>query len=103
MKSKNKPIYNFPAIDLLYDPQSYAEKVFGVLKKSTERFEVRLMMMNFVSRLIGHHKLLLDNFYPFFINYMHPKQERKLIHDYYELIYGNRCYLYISSVGTSVS
>jgi protein SDA1 len=33
------------------------------------------MMMNFISRLIGHHKLFVENFYPFVINYMHPKQE----------------------------
>jgi protein SDA1 len=58
---------------------AYVEKVFAVLKKSTEHFDVRLMMMNFISRLIGHHKLMVENFYPFLQNYLNPKQERILI------------------------
>lgn len=53
----------FPAIQLLHDPQSIAEQVFAKLKHTGVRFEVKLLMINFVSRLIGCHELILLNFY----------------------------------------
>jgi protein SDA1 len=56
-------------------PSGYSEKLFTKLKKSTEKFEIRLMMMNFISRLVGHHKLILFPLYPFIQKYMQPKQE----------------------------
>mmetsp|Transcript_31022 Transcript_31022/g.52245 ORF Transcript_31022/g.52245 Transcript_31022/m.52245 type:complete len:750 (+) Transcript_31022:164-2413(+) len=66
---------NFPAIDLLNDPQAFAEKVFGCLKRSTERFEIRIMMMNLISRMIVTHQLQLDNFYPWMQRYLQPHQK----------------------------
>jgi hypothetical protein len=36
----------------------FTEKLFGKLKKSTHRFEVRLMMMNLISRMIATHRLV---------------------------------------------
>ena len=35
----------------------FAEKLFKHLEKSKERFEVKLMMLNLISRLIGVHKV----------------------------------------------
>lgn len=72
---KAKNIINFAAIELINDPQGYAEKIFSITKKSTERFEVRLMMLNLISRLISYHKLLIENFYPYLQTYLKPKQE----------------------------
>ncbi len=43
----------FAAMQLLNDPNGTAEKVFDILKKSTERFSARVTMMMFVSRLIS--------------------------------------------------
>ena len=44
------------------------------IKKSTEKFDVRLLMINLASRLIGAHRLMLPSFYPFVMRYMQPHQ-----------------------------
>eukprot|EP01114_Cavostelium_apophysatum_P008764 TRINITY_DN2151_c0_g1_i1.p1 TRINITY_DN2151_c0_g1~~TRINITY_DN2151_c0_g1_i1.p1 ORF type:complete len:785 (-),score=300.13 TRINITY_DN2151_c0_g1_i1:33-2387(-) len=78
IKKKDKKKFqgnNFPALDLLNDPQGYAEKVFNRVKKSTERFELRLMMLNLVSRLMNYHKLFMETFYTFLQSYLRPKQQ----------------------------
>ncbi|CAK9096699.1 Protein SDA1 homolog (Nucleolar protein 130) (SDA1 domain-containing protein 1) (hSDA) [Durusdinium trenchii] len=64
----------FPAIDLLNDPQGFAEKLFKKLRTSHDHFEVRLLMMNLVSRVIGYHKLLVLPFYSFVQKYLQPHQ-----------------------------
>eukprot|EP00050_Salpingoeca_kvevrii_P018343 m.73051 g.73051 ORF g.73051 m.73051 type:complete len:690 (-) comp8021_c0_seq2:72-2141(-) len=71
----NKASFDTPAIHLLNDPQSFSERLFSQLKSANERFEVRLMMMNLVSRLVGVHQLVLQNFYPFLQRYMVPHQK----------------------------
>ena len=65
----------FAAIQLLYDPQTLAEKLFAKLKGSTEKFETKLMLMNFISRLICSHKLFLFNFYTFMGKYLAAHQQ----------------------------
>ena len=55
----------FSAIELLHDPQTFAEKLLGRLKSGGEKFETRLAMMQLVSRCIGVHQLIVLNFYPF--------------------------------------
>merc|ERR1712137_7001 len=77
-KEKKRDAYltpNFPAIQLIHDPLGFSEKLFGALKRSTDRFEVKLMMMNLISRLIACHKLQLINFYPWIQRYLQPHQE----------------------------
>ncbi|KAN0043117.1 hypothetical protein ACTA71_010754 [Dictyostelium dimigraforme] len=71
----NKLQPNFPAIELIHDPQGYCEKLFNVLVKTTEKFETRIMIMNFISRLIYVHKLMVYNFYPFLQKYLQPHQK----------------------------
>ncbi|RKO88958.1 SDA1-domain-containing protein [Blyttiomyces helicus] len=70
--------FNFSALHLLNDPQGFAEKLFSRLKNSTSnnsfRFELRLQIMNLVSRLIGVHRLMLFGFYEFLISYLKPHQ-----------------------------
>lgn len=66
--------FNFSALHLIYDPQEFCEKLFKQMEKSTERFEVKLMMIDLVSRLIGIHKLLVLNFYPFMKRFLQPHQ-----------------------------
>lgn len=78
-KYKNKThaveSFNFSAIHLLNDPQSLAENLFKTLDKFNERFELKLMLINFISRLVGIQQLFLLNFYPFIQKYLHPKQQ----------------------------
>ena len=64
----------WPARQLLHDPQGTAEKLFAALRTSRERFEVRLLMMTLVSRLIGQHRLLLLPFYSFAQKYLAAHQ-----------------------------
>ncbi|TPX68745.1 hypothetical protein SpCBS45565_g02932 [Spizellomyces sp. 'palustris'] len=70
--------FNFSALHLLNDPQGFAEKLFSRLKHTTStnafRFELRLQMMNLVSRLIGVHKLILFGFYEYIISFLKPHQ-----------------------------
>jgi protein SDA1 len=61
-------------ISLLYDPQSFAERLFGKLRGSGDSFDVRLMLMNVISKAIAHHKLLVLNYYPFLQKYLQPHQ-----------------------------
>ena len=39
------------------DVSGFSEKLFKKLESSTERFEVRVMMMDVVARLIGVHQV----------------------------------------------
>ncbi|XP_074113158.1 SDA1 domain containing protein Mys45A [Cotesia typhae] len=77
-KAKNKkskaPQFNFSALHLIHDPQSFAEKLFVRLKKNNDRFEVKLMTVEVISRMIGLHKLFLLNFYPYLVNFLQPHQ-----------------------------
>lgn len=73
-KERKVETFNFSAIHLINDPQTFSEKLFTQLESTSERFEVKLMMMNLLSRLIGIHELLLLNYYPFITKYLHPHQ-----------------------------
>lgn len=54
-----------PAIMAINDPQSLAEALFKRLKQpsSQEKFEQKLLLMNFISQLIGCHHLMILGFY----------------------------------------
>lgn len=56
-KRKNKVKYStdFLPIDLIHDPQAFVEKLFNKLRKSNDRYEVKMLMMKLISRLIGRH------------------------------------------------
>ena len=62
---------------MLNDPQSFSEKLFGKLKNSNFRFEVRIMIMDVISRCISYHSLVILNFYSYFQKYLEPYQTRK--------------------------
>uniref|UniRef100_A0A4W3HD71 Protein SDA1 n=1 Tax=Callorhinchus milii TaxID=7868 RepID=A0A4W3HD71_CALMI len=57
-KKKHPEVFNFSAIHLIHDPQDFAEKLFKQLESSKERFEVKMMMMNLISRLVGIHEVI---------------------------------------------
>ncbi|XP_048506733.1 protein SDA1 homolog isoform X2 [Athalia rosae] len=78
VKSKKKkskaPQFNFSALHLIHDPQGFAEKLFKQMEKNNDRFEVKLMTLDVVSRLIGLHNLFLFNFYPYLQRFLQPHQ-----------------------------
>jgi len=73
--NKEKPqSYDFSALHLLHDPQGLAERLFKKLESLKEKFEVKLLMVELVSRLIGVHELQLINFYPYISRFLVPHQ-----------------------------
>ncbi|CAF1478664.1 unnamed protein product [Rotaria sordida] len=75
-KKKKVEIFDYSALHLLYDPQDFAERLFRQLETSDERFEVKLLHQDLLSRLIGLHQLLLLNFYPYLQRYIQPHQRQ---------------------------
>jgi len=65
----------FAAIQLLHDPQGFAEKLFAKMRLSSVKAETRMLMMSVISRVIGVHQLILINFYPFVQRYISPSRE----------------------------
>lgn len=61
------------------DAQGFADQLFSRLRVATQKntlnFDLRLEMMNLISRLIGVHKLLVLGFYDFLISYIKPHQK----------------------------
>ncbi|XP_050295760.1 protein SDA1 homolog [Anthonomus grandis grandis] len=74
-KKKSQAVaFNFSAIHLLHDPQGMAEKLFQQIESSNYRFEVKLMTLDVISRLIGLHNLFLFNYYSYIQRFMQPHQ-----------------------------
>lgn len=66
--------FNYSAIMLINDPQGYAEKVYRVLTKSTDRYETKIMLMALLSRLTASHQLVLLDLYSYLQKYLAPHQ-----------------------------
>jgi len=66
----------YPAIELLRDPQGIADKLLKRMRgsNSTLKYEVKLLMINFVTRIVGNHGLLMLPLYPFLQRYMAAHQ-----------------------------
>lgn len=75
-KKKNKKllVFDFSAIHLLHDPQGMAERLLQKLEAMNERYEIKLMIMNLISRLVGVHQLILFNFYWLLQRFLQPHQ-----------------------------
>ncbi|VDP79324.1 unnamed protein product [Schistosoma mattheei] len=71
---KRTELTNFHALNMLHDPQTFAEKLFRKLERCSDRFEIRLLILDLISRLIGLNKLVLLNFYPFIQRFLRPQQ-----------------------------
>lgn len=74
-KSKIQLMKNFFPIDMINNPQDFCDKLFNHMKKKNHKFEVKLSVMAVLGRMIGRHKLLVMNFYPYMIKYMMPHQK----------------------------
>ncbi|XP_068144098.1 protein SDA1 homolog [Drosophila tropicalis] len=75
-KKKNAPAFNFSGIHLIHNPQGMAEGLFKQLQGSNERFEVKLMHLDVISRLIGIHELFLFGYYPYITRFLQPHQRQ---------------------------
>lgn len=64
----------FAAIQLLHDPQGFAERLFSRMRNGNEKAETRMLMMSVISRVIGVHQILLLNFYPYLQKYINPSR-----------------------------
>lgn len=62
----------YPAIELINDPQGLAESVFSRVRNAGKgyKYETKLLMINFITRLVGNHELILLPLYPFLQKYM---------------------------------
>ncbi|KAF1755012.1 hypothetical protein GCK72_021579 [Caenorhabditis remanei] len=57
---------NLMAIQSLYDPQEFADKLFGALEsKKMDKFEMRLFKIALCARIIGIHRLHTLSFYSY--------------------------------------
>lgn len=68
--------FNFSAVHLIHNPQGMAENLFKQLQSQNERFEVKLMHLDVISRLIGIHDLFLFSFYPYITRFLQPHQRQ---------------------------
>ncbi|KAH8370898.1 hypothetical protein KR093_005509 [Drosophila rubida] len=75
-KKKNAPAFNFSGIHLIHNPQGMAEALFKQLQGTNERFEVKLMHLDVISRLIGIHELFLFGYYPYITRFLQPHQRQ---------------------------
>lgn len=64
----------FPAISMLHDPQGLAERMLRGVRGNKFRFEVRLLMLNTITRTVGQHKLVVLGLYPFLQRYLTAHQ-----------------------------
>ncbi|QRW01355.1 hypothetical protein RhiLY_00352 [Ceratobasidium sp. AG-Ba] len=69
---------NFPAIQLLNDPQTFGEKLYDILNKYDKRFSLdhKILIMQLLSRIMGVHKLCVLAFYSFIVKYLTYHQLR---------------------------
>ncbi|OJT14212.1 Protein sda1 [Trametes pubescens] len=69
---------NFPAIQLLNDPQTFGEKLYDVLNKYDKRFSLdhKILLMQLLSRVMGGHKLCVLGFYTYIMKYLAYHQLR---------------------------
>jgi protein SDA1 len=76
-KEKSKPsAFNFSAIHLIHNPQQMAENLFKQLQDTNERFEVKLLHLDVISRLIGIHDLFIFSYYPYITRFIQPQQRQ---------------------------
>lgn len=81
-KAKRKALVRFNTdflpIDCVHDAQKFSERLFSQLKKSNEKYEVKLFMLRLVSRMIGRHKLQLLSFYPHLLRFLNSHNKDKI-------------------------
>ncbi|VDB96170.1 unnamed protein product [Peniophora sp. CBMAI 1063] len=69
---------NFPALQLLNDPQTFSEKLYDLLSKYDARFslEHKLLLIQLIARVASTHKLAVLGFYTYILKYLTHHQLR---------------------------
>ncbi|KAF8273098.1 protein required for actin cytoskeleton organization and cell cycle progression [Lactarius quietus] len=69
---------NFPAIQLLHDPQSFGEKLYDLLQKYDARFSLdhKILIMQLLARVTSLHQLTILSFYTYVLKYLTHHQLR---------------------------
>lgn len=62
-------------IDVIYNPQDFAEKLFNLMSRKNVKFNHKLIYMALISRLTWRHRLIILPFYGALVKYMEPKQK----------------------------
>ncbi|EST06823.1 SDA1 domain protein [Kalmanozyma brasiliensis GHG001] len=70
---------NFAALYLLNDPQNFGEKLFDNLSRGDREkrhsLEIKIRLMQLLSRVMGAHKLCVLSFYSYVVKYLAPHQQ----------------------------
>ena len=65
----------FAAMQLVNDPQTFAEHLFGRLQSGGAlKFDTKMLLIQVTSRVVGLHRLHLLHLYPFLQRYVQPNQ-----------------------------
>ncbi|OCB85450.1 SDA1-domain-containing protein [Sanghuangporus baumii] len=81
-KAKSKKVEalkaNYVALQLLQDPQTFAEKLFDNLSRFDKRFTLdhKILLMQVMCRAMGTHKLCVLPFYTYLLKYLSASQLR---------------------------
>uniref|UniRef100_A0AC34R976 Protein SDA1 n=1 Tax=Panagrolaimus sp. JU765 TaxID=591449 RepID=A0AC34R976_9BILA len=74
-KESRSKFCNLEALNMLFDPQTFCDRLFGLLEgRKNEKFIVRLQQIALCARIIGVHRLQVLGFYSFMHRYLQPKQ-----------------------------
>lgn len=57
-------------IDIIYNPQDFAEKMFNFMTKKNIKISHKLVYMSLISRLIWRHNLIILPWYGSLIKYL---------------------------------
>ncbi|KII88862.1 hypothetical protein PLICRDRAFT_40507 [Plicaturopsis crispa FD-325 SS-3] len=77
--SRNGPTTpNFPALQLLNDPQTFAERLYDIVNRYDKRFSLdhKILIMQLTSRVMGAHKNCVLGFYTYIVKYLTYHQLR---------------------------
>lgn len=63
---------NFPAIQLLHDPQTFGERLYENLNRFEKKLSLshKIIIMQLLSRVMGFHKLCILGFYTYVVKYI---------------------------------
>lgn len=61
-------------IRMIRDPHTFAEQLLQKLQRTSERFEIRILFLNVIARVVSEHEVVLLPLYSFLERYMEPSQ-----------------------------
>ena len=76
-KNKNKNINkDFMPIDLIHDPLKFCQELYKKVNSfQTGNFNYKIVCIRLLGRILGRHKLIMDNYFNLMINFMKSDQK----------------------------